>query len=154
MTDRFDLRRAHTSEQLAQAVAIRREVFTDEQGIPEDVDDDGRDLGSLHLLVSLGSTPVATGRVCVEGSEATLARIAVRSDYRGQGIGRRIVRRLEALARQAGAVRFVLHPHASLESFYRELGYRKTATAGMVGKHRLIEMRKYRRSNTPRLGDC
>ena len=138
----FILRRVQTPDELAEALAIRREVFVSEQGIPAELDADGRDTIGLHVLIYDGEIAAATGRACLENDEATLARIAVRREYRGHGLGGRVVRELERWAVEEGANRFVLYPHAYLESFYEGLGYRKTSEAGTVGEHRLIEMER------------
>ena len=114
----FILRRVQTPDELAEALAIRREVFVSEQGIPAELDADGRDTTGLHVLIYDGEIAAATGRACLENDEATLARIAVRREYRGHGLGGRVVRELERWAVEEGANRFVLYPHAYLESFY------------------------------------
>ncbi len=142
MNDRFEYRRVRTPEELTQALQIRQEVFTQEQRIPASRDNDGLDPDGLHLLVCAGDSSVATGRISLDGDQATLARIAVRSTHRGRGVGKQIVRILEAWATEAGARTFVLYPHAHLERFYAQLGYNKTADAGMVGEHPVIEMRR------------
>ncbi len=142
LNDRFEFRRVKSPEELAQALRIRHEIFTQEQQIPASRDDDGLDPDGLHLLVYVADRPIATGRISLDGDQATLARIAVRPAHRGCGVGQRVVRFLEAWAREAGARTFVLYPHAHLERFYAELGYLKTGDAGMVGEHPVIEMRK------------
>ena len=147
------LRRVQTPGELAEALAIRREVFVTEQGIPAELDDDGRDSTGLHVLVYDGETAVATGRTCLEDDKATLARIAVRPAYRGHGLGGQVVRELERWSIEEGAKRFVLYPHAYLETFYEGLGYLKTSDAGTVARHRLIEMERNVRSPEGRPGN-
>ena len=142
MTD-IRIGRVESEEELEAALAIRHEVFVREQGIPEELDNDGRDGEARHVLAFAGGLPVATGRVTVSPSgEAVLARIAVRPANRGRGLGRRVVQELETLAAESGARVFCLHPHHYLETFYEGLGYRKSAEGETVAGHRLIVMTK------------
>ncbi len=144
--------RVETHRELASALEIRKEVFVLEQGIPAELDNDGKDGDALHVLVYAGGRAVATGRVVVSGTgEAVLARIAVRREHRNRGLGRRVVRELEALGAEGGARTFRLHPHHYLERFYEGLGYRTVGEGGSVGGHRLIGMVK--QAGSPREGE-
>jgi len=139
----FRRKRVETPEEMQEALTLRREIFVGEQGIPADLDDDGQDAGATLVLIYDGDFPVATGRFSIQSNgETVLARIAVRTRYRGQGIGGIVVSELEKLAIEEGARRFRLLPHDYLEDFYGKLGYRKTSEAGTVGRHRLIAMEK------------
>jgi predicted GNAT family N-acyltransferase len=130
-------------EDMDRAFAIRLEVFVREQGIPADTDFDNKDRQAHHVLVSSAGSGVATGRVLVSDSgEAVLARIAVLPDFRGHGLGRIVVRELEAIAVEAGATSFRLHPHHYLEQFYEDLGYTTVPGVDSVGGHQLITMTK------------
>ena len=141
--DDLRLTRVETPEQMREALTLRREVFVDEQGIPAELDEDGRDRAATSILIYDGNVPIATGRfLMVADGETILARIAVQARYRGRGIGGMVVSELEKLAIEEGANRFTLLPHDYLEDFYRRLGYRKTSEAGTVGTHRLIAMEK------------
>ena len=133
---------AATADEVAACLAIRRRVFVVEQGIPEELDDDGLDDRALHVVVGDGDRVVATGRLIVDGDTGVLARIAVVPSHRGRGLGGRVVRRLEALAREHGARRVSLHPHQYLEAFYQRLGYHTVGGTSVVGEHVLITMVK------------
>ena len=134
---------AETAPQRQQARAIRRAVFVEEQGIPAALDADGRDGEARHVLALDGARPAATGRLVVEADgSGTLARIAVLPAYRGQGLGRRIVERLEALARQAGCRTVRLHAHAHLEPFYAGMAYRTHPEEIEAAGYRLVTMIK------------
>lgn len=132
-----------TAEDLARALAIRRQVFVKEQGIAAELDEDGLDEEALHLLAVSGGRAVGTVRLVTrpEGS-GELARVAVLPEARGSGIGRALVRKIEAAAREMGLSRLVLHPHAHLERFYRDLGYRTVPGTPQAASHSLITMEK------------
>ncbi|MDZ7852565.1 MAG: GNAT family N-acetyltransferase [Halomonas sp.] len=110
--------------------------------IPRELELDDLDAEASHVLAFDGKTPVATGRVTIDGRMATIARIAVLPGYRGQGIGARIVGMLEERARQRSATVAELSPHYYLEDFYARLGYRRVAGEEWVAGHRLIKMSK------------
>ena len=124
------------------ATRVRVAVFVEEQGIPRELELDELDAIASHVIVFDGETPVATGRVTIDNGQATIARIAVLPEYRGQGIGVRIVGMLEERARQRSATVAELSPHYYLEDFYDRLGYRRVPGEEWVAGHRLIKMRK------------
>ena len=120
---------------------IRHAVFVAEQGIPPELDRDGRDKSAVHVLVWCGASAVATGRMLRVGpQEGQLARIAVLPAFRGRGLGREVVRALEAEARKQGLRRLRLQAHRHLEDFYRNLGYECTGTTARAGTHVVIDM--------------
>jgi predicted GNAT family N-acyltransferase len=143
MVNEITIKRALTPAELEAALAIRHEVFVREQGIPEELDRDGKDQSAHHVLVYSGGHSAATGRVIVSAfGEAIIARIAVLSGYRGCGLGRHVVEELEAIAVAAGAKTLRLHPHYYLEGFYEDLGYVTVPGTDSVAGHRLITMTK------------
>lgn len=134
---------ALSREELEAALELRTRVFTDEQGISEDLDRDGQDLESEHVLVLDGEKAVATGRLLrVSSGEGVLARIAVDAGYRGRGLGGAVVHELEALAWAQGIESVSLKPHRYLEAFYARLGYVADDGVEVVAGHELILMRK------------
>ena len=73
--------------------------------------------------VNLNATTKVSTECLHRPDTAILGRIAVHKDYRRQGLGRQVIKRLEEAARQAGAARCTLTPHAYLHDFYARLGY-------------------------------
>ena len=137
-----EVKQVETPEELQQALALRHEIFVDEQGIPEELDDDGLDDEADHVLVYVDSRPVATGRLVIPPDGAgVLARIAVRSEIRGHGLGKLVVRELEKIA-SGRAHTLTLHPHRYLERFYGALGYVTVPGTHVVADHELITMSK------------
>lgn len=125
------------------ALVIRERVFVEEQGIPLFEDRDGNDERSVHVLACVGELPVGTGRLLPRPDGlGHLARIAVLPDFRGRGLGGRIVRTLESCARKAGLRGVYLEAHEHLAPFYRRLGYHRTPGTRRVGTHRLVNMTK------------
>ena len=143
MSNEFRLTVTTNDKDIAEARRIRLEVFTDEQGIPAHLDDDGSDSAAFHVLCRSGDLVIGTGRlVKTNDREGVLGRIAVTRTYRGLGLGARIVRRLETVASQQQLRSLSLQPHKHLEAFYRRLGYETVPGIEFVGAHELLMMRK------------
>lgn len=117
-----------TDSQLRRCLAVRREVFILGQNVPQEREVDGYDrIGSdaAHRLLVFGNEDAAAGRyVPYEDGAVKMQRIAVRSAYRGQGLGQILMEALEQAARLEGFDRSVLDSQCQAEAFYRSLGYR------------------------------
>jgi predicted GNAT family N-acyltransferase len=101
--------------------SVRNTVFSDEQGIPEALDFDGRDHECVQVLARLGDGEVAgTARMLPDGH---VGRIAVHARWRGQGVGTRLVECLTEVARERGFTEIYLHSQAQAADFYTRLGY-------------------------------
>lgn len=143
MHDNPEIVLVQNEQQLADALRIRELVFVKEQGISQDLDLDGKDEYAQNVIMCLRDAVIGTGRVVIDGAQATLSRIAVTSPYRGNGYAGMIVRKLEELALLQGATAFELYPHAHLRALYERLGYRKAESEQYeVCGHPLIRMSK------------
>jgi predicted GNAT family N-acyltransferase len=104
----------------AAAGALRTAVFVREQGIPAELEWDEWDARSVHCVAYRSDEPVGTGRLLPDGR---IGRMAVRADLRGQGIGRRVLEALMAVARARGDTRIELSAQRQVEQFYRAQGF-------------------------------
>ena len=59
----------------------------------------------------------------IKFEEYSLGRIAVKKDYRGQGLGRKIVQKGIDTVRSSGARSIRIEAQAHLENFYKETGF-------------------------------
>lgn len=142
-SDAFYLFRVTRPDHLVLAKDLRHEVFVIEQSIPEEIDNDGWDVRSMHVLVFAGNAPAATGRWREEPENwADLSRIAVLPQYRGKGLGRMVVEGLLAWAEEAAMPRAWLTAHHHLIGFYESLGFENAGEADEVAGHPLIRMEK------------
>jgi len=132
-----------TDDRIKHALAIRKVVFTDEQGIPHDADDDGYDHDAVHALAFENDEPVGVGRLVIKDKLGVLARIAVLPNYRGHGYAAKVVEFLEKEGEVEGINSFELYPHTFLERFYSRLGYKKDHSyQNKVAGYDLIRMYK------------
>ena len=94
---------------------IRTEVFVEEQNVDPDEEYDGLDARCLHALaVDEEGRGVATGRI---------GRMAVVKEYRGQGLGSKLLSLLEETALEQGLNRVALHAQTYAIPFYEKSGY-------------------------------
>jgi len=101
--------------------AVRNAVFSDEQGISETLDFDGRDHECAQVLARLGDGEVVgTARMLPDGH---VGRIAVHRAWRGRGVGTRLVECLTEVARERSFREIYLHSQAQAAGFYTRLGY-------------------------------
>lgn len=120
-----------TEELLQSCLAIRKEVFVEEQRVPleEEIDEfDTLDAKAYHLLIELNGENAATGRITYyRDNAAKMQRVAVRKPFRSQGIGKVLMLGLENLARELGFERAVLDGQLHAVPFYEKLGYMVTS---------------------------
>ncbi len=109
----------------AEAAAIRKAVFVDEQGIPAELEWDAADAGCVHAVArNSQGIPVGTGRLLpYQPGTAKIGRMAVLPGQRGTGIGRQVLDALMAAAQARGDASVLLHAQASAAPFYLRAGY-------------------------------
>ena len=103
-------------------MAIRNAVFVDEQGVPLELESDGRDAQAVHFLaVDGGDRPVGTARLLADGQ---IGRIAVMPALRRRGIGRRLLDHAVDAALARGDRRVWLHAQIEAMDLYLQAGFR------------------------------
>ena len=129
-----DLRIAlvQTVAEMDDALAVRRAVFIDEQGVSEAEEIDARDGDpatvddALHVVAYLTGRPVAAGRLLLDAppdEHAHIGRVAVLRDHRGKGFGKAIMLALQDDARRRGYPGITLGAQLRAIPFYERLGY-------------------------------
>ena len=102
--------------------AIRTTVFIHEQQVPEALEWDEFDVISVHLLArDAAGQPVGTARLLPDGH---IGRMAVLKEWRGQGFGSAMLRRLlqEMMRRHQHEAQ--LNAQTSAVPFYEKFGFR------------------------------
>ncbi|NJN47367.1 MAG: GNAT family N-acetyltransferase [Candidatus Competibacteraceae bacterium] len=101
--------------------AVRRQVFVEEQQVPEDLEQDDFDPVSQHVLaLDQRDRPIGTGRLLPDGH---IGRLAVLQSWRGFGIGKALMQRLLTLASQQRFPAIELHAQVQALDFYAGLGF-------------------------------
>lgn len=107
-----------------EAFRVRKQVFIDEQGVPEEMELDEFDSISRHALAYVDTLCVGTARLVSTNSlQAQIGRMAVLSRFRKQGIGRALLSHLICLAKKEGAQTLTLHAQLNAIPFYEKFGF-------------------------------
>ena len=123
------IRQVHSHSELEEALNIRYQVFTEEQGIAHELDADGNDSSADHLIGYYDNLPVATMRISFTfQSQSKFERLAVLPSYRRIGIGTSIVKKAIKLAEEKGTPRILVHSQISARSFYRHLNFKEVGS--------------------------
>ncbi len=100
---------------------IRRQVFINEQKVPEELEWDEFDKTARHVItLTKNHQAIATGRIKADGH---IGRMAVLKAYRQQGIGSEILLTLLGIAKQQHLKSVYLHAQVSAISFYEQHGF-------------------------------
>ncbi|MBF6570182.1 MAG: GNAT family N-acetyltransferase [Candidatus Binataceae bacterium] len=105
------------------AYRIRRHVFIEEQSVPEEIELDSDDAHALHVIAYANDRAVGTARMVSGGDYAKIGRMAVEREWRGCGVGRRLLDFLIGQARDRGYGRVVLNAQLQAEEFYLKAGF-------------------------------
>ena len=125
MTD-YEVRQVSGESDLTHAHAVRRAVFIEEQGVAEAIEMDDKDEEAIHVVVSDPEAEMAVGTARLRIPRAGVGkaeRVAVRSVYRGEGLGTLLMEWLEEEARDQGCSEMSLHAQTAVKEFYEKLGY-------------------------------
>jgi predicted GNAT family N-acyltransferase len=108
---------------LSDAFSIRREVFMEEQNLPQEDEFTGDDGDCIHLVMYDDEKPVATGRILVGDDDFKIGRVATLKPYRGRGIATNIMHSLIGACGAMGGHRQYVHAQITARGFYEKLGF-------------------------------
>ncbi|MGI6609148.1 MAG: GNAT family N-acetyltransferase [Limnochordia bacterium] len=108
---------------LAQSLAVRRKVFVEEQGVSTEIEYDGLDAIAKHVVAWLDDQVVGTARLVAEGQVGRVGRMAVLPEFRGQGVGGKLLSAVVAIARGEGLVGVYVHAQVHAADFYQRFGF-------------------------------
>jgi predicted GNAT family N-acyltransferase len=118
--------------EMEDAIAVRRAVFIEEQGVSEAEEIDAHDgdpehvTSAVHVVAYLAGQPVATGRLVLDaspGENAHIGRVAVLHDYRGQRLGKAVMLALHEEAERRGYQGITVAAQLQAIPFYERFGY-------------------------------
>lgn len=127
--DDLIIRVANLPDDLPQVHQIRYWVFQVEQGVDAALEFDGEDQRSTHLLAYLNEKPVGTTRIrWLTAQIAKVERVAVLSEARGKGIGKRLMEYTFNFAIAKQATEVCMNAQQSVQLFYERLGFQPEGT--------------------------
>jgi predicted GNAT family N-acyltransferase len=101
--------------------AVRRAVFIDEQGVPEEMEWDEHDAVSSHwLALAEDGSPIGCARLLPDGH---IGRMAVLPPWRGRGIGRALLAAVLIAAQARGHRTLRLSAQTRAAGFYARAGF-------------------------------
>lgn len=105
------------------AFALRREVFVWEQHVPEAEENDAYDLTATHFVAIAEGEVVGTLRLISMPEHIKIGRVAVRKQWRSQGIAKIMIGMAMDHAQASGRDRFYLTAQSDKLGFYEKLGF-------------------------------
>jgi predicted GNAT family N-acyltransferase len=105
------------------AFRLRREVFVEEQNVPEDEEHDADDMTATHVVAILDGEVVGTLRILFKPEHAKIGRVAVGSRWRRRGIAADMMRFAMNECRSQGIDRFYLGAQLDKIALYERLGF-------------------------------
>ncbi len=114
------------SDTYLDALKIRQIVFVKGQGVPQSLEIDENEAHCLHfVLYDDNGKAAATCRILPSKdlTSATLQRMAVLSDYRGQSLGKQLLQQVISFCQKQNFQKITLHAQLTAEGFYRKIGF-------------------------------
>jgi predicted GNAT family N-acyltransferase len=119
------LRWAATPEEVRDALRVREHVFCREQGVPRELEIDGRDGTALHLLAveAEADRVIGTLRLLLGEGVAKVGRVAVEREWRRRGIASRMLDLALVRARERGFEQARLASQLDATGLYERAGF-------------------------------
>ncbi len=124
--DEFIVTVANLPEEKAEAMAVRIAVFVEEQHVPIEEEADKYDETATHFVCRLPkeNRVIGTARLIQAGeNSAKIGRVAILSEFRKNGAGRKIMERVELEAVNRGMTHLTLEAQLHAIPFYEKIGY-------------------------------
>ena len=104
---------------------IRIKVFVIEQQIPWQWEFDRYDESAIHLLVEFNNQIIGTGRLYQSENdfEHKLGRMSVLKEFRGKGLGTKILKQFEIIAKEKNISEIYLEAQSDKLDFYLKENY-------------------------------
>ncbi len=117
----FKLRQMNWDAAEPASRCVRHAVFVVEQGIPAELEWDGRDCACIHVVaMATPELPIGTVRMQPDGH---IGRMAVLQPWRGRGVGGALIESLIPVARELGLTEVWLTAQTQAIGFYRTHGF-------------------------------
>lgn len=112
------------SAKISEIQAVRIQVFQVEQGVDAALEFDGLDESATHFLAYLDNQPVGTARIrYLTPQTAKIERLAVLSQARGKGIGKKLMELALGAAEHNGIEQVVINAQVYVKELYQKLGF-------------------------------
>lgn len=120
----IQVNKVNRQDELERVFAIRRMVFVDEQHCPPELEWEFED-ESVHFLATVNGVAAGACRWRTTEKGYKLERFAVLKEFRGMGVGQKLVDAVLADLPEA-AKPVYLHAQVTAVDFYRKFGFQAT----------------------------
>ncbi|WPY00233.1 GNAT family N-acetyltransferase [Candidatus Trichorickettsia mobilis] len=111
-------------QDIEECLKIRRKVFIEGQNVPEEEELDGLDHDSDHYIIRLNDVTSGTARIRYIQNKAKIERVAILTEYQGQGLGKKLMEYLIKAIRDSSKVKIaILGAQTHAIPFYENLGF-------------------------------
>ena len=110
-------------KEFEKVVDIRKTVFVEEQNVPLDLEIDGLDSISKHVIAYFCEEPVGCARLRID-QRARLERVVVLKQYRNRGFGKQIVEYVLDYCKNNNLDEIYFHSRIDTVGFYKKLGFK------------------------------
>ena len=107
----------------ALSMAIRQNVFVEEQNVDATLEYDGKDPEATHYLLYYNSQPVGTARWRPTPNGIKLERFALLPEFRNKGIGSKLLERVMSDVSETGKAVY-LHAQEKAVTYYQRAGFK------------------------------
>lgn len=119
-----------SKEELNLGFALRIEVFVKEQKVPVELELDDKDhsINTVHIGYFNDNKLIGVARLIdLDKDIIHIGRVAIDKDYRGKGIGRKLIIGCETIAKNILKREVIIELSAQIqaEKFYESLGYNR-----------------------------
>jgi len=121
--DDIEIRMVMDSNDLHEVFDIRRIVFIEGQNVPYDIEMDGLEDESDHVIMRLNGRTIGCARIRRTDGGVKIERVAVLEEFRGRGFGSDLMRFLVREAKATGSAMIYLHSQSVASEFYARFGF-------------------------------
>ena len=139
------VKQPQTREEFAKYYQLRWRILRKPWNQPEGSENDELEDSAFHIMVCENDgTVVGVGRLHFNSEDESQIRyMAVEDSYRGRGIGKIVLSKLEEAAKSGGAGQIVLNARETAVQFYEKAGYQVIEPAHtLFGSIKHFKMRK------------
>ena len=117
----LEIHPVRNKKELNQIFTIRKQVFIQEQHVPEEEEMDGFDTEAEQFIAYYQHQPIGCARIRTN----KLERIAILRKYRGNGYGTQLTKYLINHQKNQGFNEIYLYSQTTVSEFYTKLGFKK-----------------------------
>lgn len=126
--------------EMDQVINIRKTVFVKEQKVPVEIEIDGLDPESDHIIAFFNKQPVGCGRIRTTNHLAKFERIAVLKEHRGRGFGKQITNFMIKNCKTKNINEIIMHSQLHVADFYKKIGFKTRGTIFLEANIKHIKM--------------